>query len=150
MECPILQRMLRLVLDTAVVTAAFRSRLGASNLLLQAVARRRAWWPWSRRRCFWSTRTCWAERSSEWRPGWTRRRRPRALAALAAVLVPVEVHFRWRPQLRDPADELVLEAAINGRADAIVTFNLRDFAGRVERFGVIALPPAAALARIKT
>jgi len=33
----------------------------------------------------------------------------------------------WRPLLRDPANEMVLEAAVNGRAAAIVTFNQRDF-----------------------
>ena len=32
------------------------------------------------------------------------------LDALARIVQPVEVHFLWRPQLRDPADELVLEA----------------------------------------
>jgi predicted nucleic acid-binding protein len=33
----------------------------------------------------------------------------------------------WRPQLRDPGDELVLEAAVNGRANAVVTFNKKAF-----------------------
>jgi len=37
------------------------------------------------------------------------------------------VHLRWRPQLRDPDDGLVLEAAVNGRADALVTDNVKDF-----------------------
>jgi putative PIN family toxin of toxin-antitoxin system len=31
--------------------------------------------------------------------------------AVVAMAVPVAVHYRWRPQLRDPADEMVLEAA---------------------------------------
>lgn len=47
-----------------------------------------------------------------------------------AMIEPVETHFMWRPQLRDPADELVLDAAVNGRAAAIVTFNRRDFGVR--------------------
>lgn len=48
--------------------------------------------------------------------------------AVIAMLEPVETHFLWRPQLRDVGDELVLEAAVNGQANAIVTFNRRDFA----------------------
>jgi len=39
------------------------------------------------------------------------------------VVEPVEVHYRWWPQLSDAGDEMVLEAAVNCRADAIVTFN---------------------------
>ncbi len=48
----------------------------------------------------------------------------------------VRIDYRWRPQTRDPADEMVLEAAINARADAIVTFNRRDFAGAPDKFGI--------------
>lgn len=39
--------------------------------------------------------------------------------AVLAMAEPVQTHFLWRPQLRDPGDEMVLEAAINGRADAL-------------------------------
>ena len=70
------------------------------------------------------------------------------LDAVIAMVEPVESHFLWRPQLRDPADELVLEAAVNGRAAAIVTFNQRDFGAAPSRFGIEVLTPAAALARI--
>ena len=49
------------------------------------------------------------------------------VSALCSVAEPVVPWFLWRPQLRDPADEMVLEAAINGSADALVTFNQRDF-----------------------
>lgn len=61
---------------------------------------------------------------------------------------PVESHFIWRPQLRDPGDELVLEAAVNGHADAIVTFNRRDFDVVAQRFGIELLIPAEVLKRI--
>ena len=62
---------------------------------------------------------------------------------------PVTTHFLWRPQLRDPADEMVLEAAINGRADALVTFNVRDFGTVPAQFGVEVLLPRDAIRRIK-
>ena len=69
--------------------------------------------------------------------------------AVIAMSEPVESHFIWRPQLRDPGDELVLEAAVNGHADAIVTFNQRDFGAIPQRFGIELLTPAEALRRIK-
>lgn len=60
--------------------------------------------------------------------------------AIAALCEPVIIHRRWRPKLRDPADEHILEAALNGRADAIVTFNWRDFAPAAELGLNLALP----------
>ena len=53
---------------------------------------------------------------------------------LCALAVPVERHTRWRPLLRDPADEMVLEAALNGAAHTLVTFNVRDFQPTASRF----------------
>lgn len=71
------------------------------------------------------------------------------LNAVIAMAEPVETHFLWRPQLRDPDDEMVLEAAINGRADALVTFNRRDFGTIPSQFGVQVLLPREAIARIR-
>lgn len=68
--------------------------------------------------------------------------------AVIAMADPVESHFIWRPQLRDPGDELVLEAAVNGQADAIVTFNRRDFGIVPQRFGIELLLPGEVLRRI--
>ena len=62
------------------------------------------------------------------------------LNELAGLMVPVTTHYQWRPQLRDPADEMVLEAAVNGQTNAIVTYNLRDFAPAL-RFGIPVLNP---------
>jgi predicted nucleic acid-binding protein len=71
------------------------------------------------------------------------------VTAVIAMAEPVETHLLWRPQLRDPNDEMVLEAAVNGRADALVTFNQRDFGTVPKRFGVDLLPPRAAIGRIR-
>lgn len=62
--------------------------------------------------------------------------------ALAGAARPIEIHFRWRPQLRDADDEMVLEAAINAQDRRIVTFNKRDFAPAAQRFDVALATPA--------
>lgn len=71
------------------------------------------------------------------------------LNGLARIVEPVEVHFLWRPQLRDPADELVLEAAVNASAQALLTFNLRHFAKAVERFQLRVEQPGPFLRSLK-
>lgn len=72
------------------------------------------------------------------------------LTALAALVEPVPSYFVWRPQLRDPNDEMVLEAAVNGAVDAIVSFNLRDFGAAPARFGIDVLLPSEAIRRLKS
>jgi putative PIN family toxin of toxin-antitoxin system len=66
------------------------------------------------------------------------------LDAFAAVTEPVLLRFLWRPQLRDAADEMVLETAVNGRADRLVTFNVRHLRQAAERFGIVTATPLEA------
>jgi len=64
------------------------------------------------------------------------------LAGLASVLKPIDISFLWRPQLKDPADEMVLEAAVNGQCTHLVTWNIRDFAQAAPRFNLkLTTPP---------
>src|SRR6516165_608022 len=72
------------------------------------------------------------------------------VTAVIAMAEPVETHFLWRPQLRDPGDEMVLEAAVNGGADALITFNVRDYAEVPSRFGVEVLLPREGMGRVKS
>lgn len=57
-----------------------------------------------------------------------------------------DIYYLWRPFLRDPKDDLVLELAVEAEADFIITHNLRDFAG-VEQFGIEAVNPKDFLQR---
>jgi putative PIN family toxin of toxin-antitoxin system len=52
------------------------------------------------------------------------------------------IHFLWRPTLRDPVDEFVLELAVAAECDAVVMHDVRDFAG-ARTFGVKMMTPAA-------
>jgi putative PIN family toxin of toxin-antitoxin system len=54
---------------------------------------------------------------------------------LCQVAVRNEIYYLWRPVLRDPGDDMVLEAAVAGRCSAIVSYNKRDFEGTA-RFGI--------------
>jgi len=67
---------------------------------------------------------------------------------LCSVAVRQEIFFLWRPFLKDPGDDLVLEAAVAADCDYIVTHNLRDFAG-IDRFDLRALSPGAFLNELR-
>ena len=71
------------------------------------------------------------------------------LDELAVLLIPVTTWFLWRPRLRDPDDEMVLDAAINGAAEAIVTFNAQDFLSGAAVFNLRILTPAETLLEIR-
>jgi putative PIN family toxin of toxin-antitoxin system len=135
---------MRWVLDTAAMVAAIRSNLGASNRLLTAALERRVTLLVSTPMLIEyeavMTRTDHLSAS-----GLTADEVGVILDAVAAAAEPVRLAFLWRPAVRDPDDDMVLETAANGRADAIVTFNKRDFATVAERFGVQVLSPGEAL-----
>lgn len=135
-------------MDTSVVVAALRSRTGASNAVLKLVANGRL--------VLLATPPLFLEyedvlKRAEHRleHGLSLEDIDEFLAELAALVEPVEVHYMWRPQLRDPNDEMVLEAAVQGGADALVTFNVADFAEGSSRFEIRVFRPADLLKRIK-
>lgn len=139
---------MRIVLDTSVVVAALRTRSGVGNAVLQLVAQRRV--------TILATPPLFLEYEEVLkRPehrlahGLTPEAIDEFLAELAALVEPVELHFQWRPQGSDPNDEMVLEAAINGRADVLVTYNLADFVGVAERFRISVMHPADLLKKLK-
>jgi predicted nucleic acid-binding protein len=71
------------------------------------------------------------------------------LDAFVKVSIPVPLRFLWRPQLKDPADEMALETAVNGAADWLVTFNLRHLGDAARDFGIRAARPGGAWQEIR-
>jgi predicted nucleic acid-binding protein len=69
------------------------------------------------------------------------------LDAVAAIAEPARLAFLWRPALRDPDDDLVLETAVNGLADAVMPFNTCDFVSIAARFALEVLTPGEAWKR---
>lgn len=131
----------RVVLDTNVLVAASRSRLGASFALLRSLRQARF------------TALVSVPLMLECEAVLTRPEQLAAsgrsaamtqafLDALTLRMEPVHLHYLWRPQLRDAADEMVLETALNGSAHALVTLNIADF-GPASRFNLALMTPGA-------
>ena len=135
---------LAVVLDTNVLVAGLSSRNGASNRVLEYLL--------DGAFTLLATPALWLEYESVLKReamlakhGYATEEIDALLDAFAKFTVPVRLHYLWRPQLHDPGDEMVLELAINGQADALVTFNLRDFAVAAPRFGLCLRTPAELL-----
>ncbi len=134
------------VLDTDVVVAGLRSASGASRQLLIAVDEGRLEIVVS------------VPLVLEWEADL---KRPDNLAAAGIDTVDVdtvidrlvepalraELFLLWRPQAFDAADAIVLETAVNGFADTIVSFNTKDLLVPAERFGIEVVGPLAILRR---
>ncbi|WP_207455686.1 putative toxin-antitoxin system toxin component, PIN family [Azospirillum sp. SYSU D00513] len=133
--------MIRVVLDTNILTAAMRSPNGLSFQILELV-RQGIVRPVVTTTLFVEYEAVLNRPEQMSAHGLSRDEVDRFLSSFAFLAEGVLIHFRWRPLLPDPNDDMVLEAAVNGRADALVTYNIRDFAREGIRFGLSVLTPA--------
>jgi putative PIN family toxin of toxin-antitoxin system len=139
---------MRVVLDSSVLVAGLRSRLGASNKALALVATR-AIVPVVSTAVFLEYEAVLSRPEQRLATRMSEKDVAGFLAAFASAAEPVELDFLWRPQLTDPADEMMLEAAVNGRAKVIITHNVRDFAVAERLFALKIMTPATLLKEIK-
>jgi putative PIN family toxin of toxin-antitoxin system len=139
---------MRCVLDTDVVVAAMRSPKGASAALLLAALDGRIELAANVALVLEYEAVC-SRLEHLSAAGLTTPEVQRFVDGVAALIHPVTSHFVWRPQLQDPGDEMVLEAAVNGMADTIVTFNKRDYGTVPRRFGVKILLPRDVLVALQ-
>lgn len=130
----------RVVLDATVVVAALRTRHGAANDVLRLVATRKLV-PLATPPLFLEYEEVLKRPEQQLIHRLASGEVDEFLAELAALIEPAEVHFQWRPQTADPSDEMVIEAAINGHAEALVTYNVGDFQSAGERFRIPILRP---------
>jgi putative PIN family toxin of toxin-antitoxin system len=127
--------LVRLVLDTDVVVAAFRSDQGASRRLLLAALDRDFV-------MLLSVPLMLEYEAVLERPdhssvmGLATDQLDAVLDAVAQLSSRSRLAFHWRPTLNDPGDEMVLETAVNGRADCLVTFNVKHLGHAAQRFGI--------------
>jgi len=128
--------MCSVVLDTNVVVSALRSRRGASFQVLRRLGK--GWAPLISVPLVLEYEAV-GKREAE------RLNIPHsAIDAIVSAFCfagrETDIHFQLRPFLADPGDEFILELAVAGRADAIVTHNVKHFAG-AERFGIRVMTP---------
>jgi putative PIN family toxin of toxin-antitoxin system len=139
---------MRAVLDTNVLVAGLGSRQGASHALLRRVVSRQLTMLASP--ALWLEYECMLQRPDISRlHGLSQAQVGQFLDALAGLVEPVNVRYAWRPQLNDPNDEMVLDVALNAGADALVTFNVRDFRPAAQRFFLRLLTPSECLSRLE-
>ncbi len=140
--------MLNAVIDTCILVSGLRSRQGASNALLTLISQEQLR-PIVTIAVFLEYEAALKRPEHRLATGMTIDRIDTFLAAFASACRGVDINYRWRPQLSDPNDEMILEAAINGSAQAIVTHNVKDFRYATEQFGIEIISPQEAMKRIK-
>lgn len=136
--------MLRVVLDTHILVAGLRSRRGASYRVLSLLPARRF-------DVVLSVPLVLEYEDALMRAGLvetlTQSDVEDVLDYLCQVGVHQEIFYLWRPLLRDPKDDMVVELAVAGGCDAIVTFNCRDFE-EASNFAVRVLTPQQLLTEL--
>ncbi|GAB6042938.1 putative toxin-antitoxin system toxin component, PIN family [Endothiovibrio diazotrophicus] len=135
------------VIDTSVIVSAVRSRRGASFALVSAI-------PQGRFRVALSVSLYleWQavlSRKENLPPGRSAGEARDFLRYLAALAHQQPVHFLWRPTLRDPDDDMLLELAVASGSRFIITHNVRDFR-EAGRFGVEPITPRDFLRRLRS
>lgn len=131
--------------DTSTLVAAIRSDAGASRFLLNAALEGRAITPLISVALALEYEAVMTRAEHLAVAGMSVLDIEELLDGFVAVAEHVRSSFLWRPMLRDADDDMVLETAVNGRADGIVTFNRRDFGVAASRFGIKVLAPKQAV-----
>jgi putative PIN family toxin of toxin-antitoxin system len=137
----------RIVLDTDAIVAAMRSPTGASAAILRKARRGKIALLLSVPLAMEYEAVC-VRPEHQLAAGLSEQEVRIFVDAVIAIAEPVKIHYLWRPQLRDPSDEMVLETAVNGQANLLITFNVRDYGTAPARFGIEVMTPREAVERI--
>jgi putative PIN family toxin of toxin-antitoxin system len=129
--------MYQVVIDTNVLVAALRSKLGASFRLLSLLGDNR-WRPNITVAMMLEYESVLKRDCAQF--GLTELEVDEVVDALCSQAGLHRLYFLWRPVASDPDDDMVLEAAIASHSDFVITFNKRHMAESL-RFGIRCLTP---------
>ncbi len=138
---------MRIVLDTSVLVAAARSRQGASFALVSSLPHPR--FEFALSVALYTEWQAVLTRPEHLPPGLQPQDALAYLRYLASIAHLQDVHYLWRPFLRDPDDDMVLECAVASGSRYLVTHNVRDFA-RITSLGVSPVTPAEFLDMLRS
>ena len=133
-----------IVIDTCVLISALRSRNGASFKLLSLIDSNKFTFSLSVPLVLEYEAV--AKRMSR-NLGLTHSDIDNIINYLCSVGDHREVHFLWRPNLKDPSDDFVLELAVEAECNYIVTHNIKDFKN-TKKFNLKAITPQELLRKI--
>ena len=135
------------VLDTNVMISAMRSNKGASHAILRALHAKEF-------DCLLSVPLVLEYESVAKRPGMLPHLSERDIEAILDMIcsrsMEQKIFFQWRPFLKDPNDDMLVELAIAGRASTIVTSNIGDFEDARKALGLEILTPKEFLIQQRT
>ena len=138
---------MRIVLDTSVLVAAARSRQGASFALVGSLPHPR--YEFALSVALYTEWQAVLTRPEHLPPGLQPQDALAYLRYLASIAHLQDVHYLWRPFLRDPDDDMVLECAVASGSRYLVTHNVRDFA-RITSLGINPVTPAEFLDMLRS
>ncbi len=142
----IYETMITVVIDTNILVSALRSDMGASYALISKLPSKKFQFTLS------------VPLYIEYQTVLTRKENMTGASSkedilaflryLCKISVRQKIFYLWRPWLKDPKDDMVLELAVASKSQYIITYNLKDFSN-IRKFGIEAITPKKFLAKIE-
>jgi putative PIN family toxin of toxin-antitoxin system len=125
----------KIVIDTNVIIAALKSSRGASNKLFHL---------FGAQKFIHSISVAlvleYEDVINRLFPDFSKKKINDLLDYICANSLNARIYYLWRPHLKDPGDDMILELAVASSSEFIVTYNLKDFKG-AKHFNIKVVTP---------
>ncbi len=130
--------MMNIVIDTNILVSALKSDMGASHALISKLPSRK--FQFSVSVPLYTEYQAVLTRKEHLTLGVSEEEILAFLRYLCKIAIRQKIFYLWRPWLKDPKDDMVLELAVAAKSEYIVTYNLKDFSN-INKFGIEAITP---------